>query len=59
MLDVSYPTLRKRLDALIEALRFLQANDKDQTDVMLDAVQAGTMTAEEATRLIKEMSGGA
>jgi hypothetical protein len=58
-LDVSYPTLRKRLDALIEALRALRADDEERTRALLDAVEAGIMRAEEAARLIKEMSGGA
>ncbi len=58
-LEVSYPTLRKRLDALILALGELRAADEDRTAALLDGVEAGTRTAEEAARLIKEMNGGA
>lgn len=56
-LDVSYPTLRKRLDALIEALRDLRAGDEDRIQELLGAVEAGTMPAEEAARMIRELNG--
>lgn len=58
-LEISYPTLRKRLDALILALRELRATDAARTARLLDGVEAGTTTAEEAARLIGEMNGGA
>jgi hypothetical protein len=58
-LDISYPTLRKRLDALIRALEDLQARDDEQIRRLLDRVEAGAMTSEEAARLIREMNGGA
>ena len=56
-LDVSYPTLRKRLDTLIVALRDLRAADETQISEFLRAVEAGTMTAETAARLIRELHG--
>lgn len=58
-LEVSYPTLRKRLDALIQALKALRDRDDEQIRRLLDQVEAGAMTSEEAARLIKEMNGGA
>ncbi len=58
-LDVSYPTLRKRLDTLIASLEQLRSEDEARTRSMLDQVEAGSLTAEEAARLIKEMNGGA
>ena len=58
-LDVSYPTLRKRLDGLILALKDLRAGDAARTRSLLDAVETGRMSAEEAARLIKEMNGAA
>ncbi len=58
-LEISYPTLRKRLDALILALRELRAGDEARTARLLDGVDAGTLGAEEAARLIREMNGGA
>jgi len=57
-LEVSYPTLRKRLDALIVALDGLRKADADETERLLAAVEAGRMRAEEAARLIREMKGG-
>ena len=59
VLEVSYPTLRKRLDGLIEALRALRRADDDHTDRLLDAVETGAMAAEEAARLIEELNGAA
>lgn len=55
---VSYPTLRKRVDALQAALRGLEAQDRGHIDDLLRAVEAGTLRAEEAARLIKELQGG-
>jgi hypothetical protein len=57
-LEVSYPTLRKRLDVLIDALSALRAADQAQIDAWLKAVEGGTMTAEHAARLIRETGGG-
>ena len=57
-LDVSYPTLRKRLDALIEALKALRGADEGRIDELLSAVEAGTMPAEQAARIIREINGG-
>ncbi len=58
-IEVSYPTLRKRLDALILRLGALRDADETRTRELLDEVAAGTRSPEEAARLIKEMNGGA
>ncbi|HEX6102629.1 MAG TPA: DUF2089 family protein [Alphaproteobacteria bacterium] len=58
-LGTSYPTLRKRLDALTESLQRLRREDEVEADRMLDGVETGQRRAEEAARLIKEMRGGA
>ena len=50
---VSYPTVRSRLDKVIEALRSEIAKTGDVKGSILDAVSEGKMTAEEAARLIK------
>ncbi len=57
-LQISYPTLRKRLDALILSLRELQREDEARCKALLDDVEAGRMTPEEASRLVKEIKGG-
>ena len=58
-LGISYPTLRKRLDALRGALRELQQGDRAAADALLKAVEDGEITAEQAARLIEESNGGA
>ena len=50
-LEISYPTLRKRVDGMIAALSKLR-------QALLGAVEAGSMTPEEAARQIKELNGG-
>ncbi|MFT5180189.1 MAG: hypothetical protein ACI8S3_000061 [Alphaproteobacteria bacterium] len=56
-IKVSYPTLRKRVDTLITALRTLREQDDAQIAEFLSAVEAGDMTAESAARLIRELHG--
>ena len=55
---VSYPTLRKRLDALIERLQTLRDEDQQAASRLLDEVEGKRMKPEEAARLMKEMGGG-
>ncbi len=50
---VSYPTVRSRLDKVIEALRSEIAKTYRIKGSILDAVGEGKMTAEDAARLIK------
>ncbi len=57
ILHVSYPTLRKRVNDMISALRKLKEEDVSRCDGLLDAVEKGKMTAEEAARIGKEMNG--
>jgi hypothetical protein len=57
-LGISYPTLRKRVDAVVAALAGLRAADEAATGTMLDAVEGGRMTPEYAARRIRELNGG-
>ena len=50
---VSYPTVRSRLNKVIEALRQEIGKTKAVRGTILDAVDEGRMTADEAARLIK------
>ena len=59
VLEVSYPTLRKRIDAMIRALESLRGQDDSLGRRYLEAVEAGTMAPEEAARRITELNGGA
>ena len=56
-LDISYPTLRKRIDEMVEALRVLRAEDDEAALAILKEIEGGKLSAEEGTRRIKEMNG--
>lgn len=56
-LGVSYPTVRKRVDDLIEELRALRAEDERKIDEILRGIEAGTVPAAKGTRMIKELNG--
>lgn len=55
---VSYPTLRKRFEALIEAMHEMRAEDEARSQTLLDEVEAGSLRPEMAARLIREAGGG-
>lgn len=57
-LDLSYPTVRKRIDALIRRLDELRAKDEKQNQAWLQAVESGDMRPETAARLIRESAHG-
>ncbi len=52
---VSYPTIRSRLDKVIEALRGEIAKTQRVRGSVLDAVEPGRTTAADAARLIKRI----
>ena len=52
---VSYPTLRSRLDKVIEALRTEIAKTRRVQGNVLDAVDPGKTNAEAAAKLIKQI----
>ena len=56
-LEISYPTLRKRLHELVEALGALRSADDALAAHYLEDVEAGVMTPESAARRIKELNG--
>jgi hypothetical protein len=56
-LEISYPTLRKRVDDLIGELESLRAEDERRIDEILHAVEAGEIPVEKGTRMIKELNG--
>lgn len=57
VLDISYPTLRKRLDDMIAELADLRQQDDRGADQLLLAVEKGKMSAEEAARIGRERNG--
>ena len=56
-LEISYPTLRKRVDGLIEDLNQLVEADAKRADTLLRDVETGRLTPEHAARRIREMNG--
>jgi hypothetical protein len=57
-LEVSYPTVRKRIDALIFRLQEIRAGDDRQNREWLREVESGNMKAESAARLMRETAHG-
>lgn len=56
-LDISYPTLRKRMDETISALKALQEQDKAAADKILEDMEKGKIPPDLGIRKIKEMNG--
>ena len=57
-LGISYPTVRSRLDSILEVLGFqadLEDGCSQQRNDVLDALDKGELTADEATRLLKRI----
>jgi hypothetical protein len=57
--NISYPTLRKRVDDLIARLQELRSGDEAETRRLLDEVEKGHLQPEQAARLIREANHGA
>ena len=55
---VSYPTFRKRLEAVIAELGQLRCEDDEKARLLLDDVEQKRLAPEAAARQIKEMNGG-
>lgn len=60
-LGLSYPTVRARLDALLAALGYTgtapPADAAEQRREILEALNAGSLTADEAAALLESLSG--
>lgn len=54
---ISYPTLRKRVDDLVDELEALRVEDERRIDDILRAVERGTIPAAKGTRMIRELNG--
>jgi hypothetical protein len=52
---VSYPTVRSRLDKVIDSLRQQIAETQEVRGTILDAVSEGKLAADEAARIIKSV----
>lgn len=54
---VSYPTLRKQVDKMIEQIKTLKAEDEKKIEDIISDIEQGKRTGEEGLRLIKEING--
>ncbi len=54
-LGISYPTVRNRLDRLIESLETEERQERDARTRVLDSLEAGEITAKEAVELLREL----
>jgi hypothetical protein len=62
-LGISYPTVRNRLDAAIEALGYRVerdagefAEEKEERQAILDSLERGEITPQEATKQLKKLT---
>ena len=54
-LGLSYPTVRSRLDALLAKMGIITSRaTKEEVDEVLDRLEAGELSAEEAIKLIRK-----
>ncbi|MBU1671508.1 MAG: DUF2089 domain-containing protein [Actinobacteria bacterium] len=53
-LGISYPTVRNKLDRVIEALDALVKEDKEKRERLIDDVEKGKISASLAARLLEE-----
>ncbi len=54
ILDVSYPTVRARLDRIIECLKSEKAPEDERRAAILDAVEEKKISSSEASRLLSK-----
>lgn len=55
-LDLSYPTVRRRIDELISELGRLRKLDADEVEQILSRIEHKEISVEEGTRIIKEIN---
>lgn len=54
-LNVSYPTVRNRLNTVIEEMEKMNKASKTERERVLSALEKGTITAKEAARKLREV----
>ena len=58
-LGISYPTARNRLDDIVATLGYeVRSREKDETMEVLDKLERGELSAEEALELLKRLKKG-
>lgn len=56
-LEVSYPTVRKRTDALIEELQALKKQDQQRIESIMLGIENGSILPAKGIRMIREING--
>lgn len=56
-LDVSYPTVRKRIDDMMQELQTLKQQDQQKINEILKGMEDGTIPPAKGTRMIREING--
>ncbi len=56
ILELSYPTVRNRLDTIIESLKKLNEEKKMQREDIVKKLEAGEITSKEALKLLNELN---
>lgn len=56
-LQISYPTLRKKIDELVLSVKQLQQDDQSRMNQILDDIEQGKTSSQKGIRMIKEMNG--
>lgn len=54
-LGISYPTIRSRLDRIIAALEEQAETERDSRNAILDAIESGDLSVDEAIRQLREL----
>ncbi|OHB70057.1 MAG: hypothetical protein A2W23_08255 [Planctomycetes bacterium RBG_16_43_13] len=54
-LDISYPTVRNRLDQIIDKLKHETAADREYRRRILDGIEDGKISVDEAIKLLREL----
>ncbi len=57
-LEISYPTVRRRIDELVRELNSLREADEKRIETIMRRIERKEITPEEGTRLIKEINNG-
>jgi len=52
--DISYPTVKSRLNRIAEQLTFVDVETTSDTDTVLEQLQRGEIDVDEAVRMIKK-----
>ncbi len=55
-MDISYPTLKKRLHSLNQSLQKIKSDDKKMINNILEMMENKTISVEEGVKLIKELN---